>query len=38
MNIELEKACEWLKENRNELSRVDTDGFIKLFVKAMTNC
>ena len=31
----IEKACEWLKNNRNELSRVDASGFIELFKKAM---
>lgn len=29
------KACEWLKKNRDELSSVDTSGFIELFKKAM---
>lgn len=31
----IKKACDWLKNNRNELSRVDASGFIKLFKKAM---
>ena len=37
MNIELEKAWQWLRENRNDLSRVDTDGFVKLFADAMSS-
>ena len=31
----IHKACEWLEENRDELSRVDTNGFIELFRKTM---
>ena len=31
----IEKACEWLEKNRDELSRVNTSGFIELFKKAM---
>ena len=31
----IEKVCEWLKKNRDELSRVNTSGFIELFKKAM---
>ena len=33
--ISLNKACEWLKKNRDELSSVDTSGFIELFKKAL---
>ena len=31
----IEKACKWLEKNRNELSRIDTSGFVELFKKAM---
>ena len=31
----IDKVCEWLEKNRDELSRVDTSGFIKMFKKAM---
>ena len=31
----IEKACGWLRENRNDLYNVDTNGFIKLFRRAM---
>lgn len=31
----IEKAYKWLEKNRNELSRVDTSGFVELFKKAM---
>ena len=31
----IDKACEWLLENRNDLCNVDINGFIKLFRKAM---
>lgn len=31
----IDKACEWLKKNRDKLSCVDTSGFITLFKKAM---
>ena len=33
----IEKTCEWLVKNRNELSRLDTSGFVGLFIKAMEN-
>ena len=28
-------ACEWLEKNRDELSRVNTSGFVELFKKSM---
>lgn len=31
----IDKAYKWLEKNRNELSRVDTSGFVELFKKAM---
>lgn len=31
----IDKACEWIEKNRNELSRVDTRGFVELLKKAM---
>ena len=34
-NTMIEKACKWLEKNRNELSRIDTSGFVELFKKAM---
>lgn len=33
--IKINQACEWLEKNRDELSRVNTSGFIELFKKAM---
>ncbi len=31
----INKACEWLEMNRDELSRVNTSGFVELFKKEM---
>jgi hypothetical protein len=31
----ISKACEWLEKNRDELSRVNTSGFVELFKKEM---
>ena len=31
----IERVRQWLVDNRDDLSRVDTDGFIKLICKAM---
>ncbi len=33
--IRINQACEWIKKNRDELSRVNTSGFVELFKKAM---
>lgn len=34
-DIDLHKACVWLKENRNQLANIDTTGFVKLFRQSM---
>lgn len=31
----ISKSCEWIEKNRDELSRVNTSGFVELFKKAM---
>lgn len=32
---QINQACEWLEKNRDELSRVNTSGFVEIFKKVM---